>query len=198
MIFWDVDTQVDFISPKGKLCVPGGETIVPNLARLTAWAQQRNLLVVASMDAHREDDAEFEHYPPHCLVGTPGQAKIPETCLPRQAIIPNRPAELPAALENYDQLILEKQQLDVFTNPNTEQLLSCLGRKADIVLYGVVTEICVACAARGLLERGYRVRLVRDAVHHLDAAKARAVCKEIEALGGRFTTTDEVLTDASG
>lgn len=198
MIFWDVDTQVDFISPQGKLCVPGAETIVPNLARLTACAQRHNLLVVASMDAHQPGDAEFAHYPPHCLVGTPGQVKIPETQLPRQAVLPSHPVDLPADLQAFDQIILEKQQFDVFTSPNTEPLLGRLGREAEFVLYGVVTEICVACAARGLLERGFRVRLVRDAVHHLDAARAHAVLSEIEALGGRSTTTEEVVSGASG
>ena len=34
-IFWDVDTQVDFMLPGGKLYVPGAEKLIPNLKRLT-------------------------------------------------------------------------------------------------------------------------------------------------------------------
>jgi len=81
LIFWDVDTQVDFILPEGKLYVLGAETIIPTLARLTDWAARHKVLVVASTDAHQPDDEEFTQYRPHCLVGTPGQRKIPETTL---------------------------------------------------------------------------------------------------------------------
>lgn len=197
MIFWDVDTQRDFMEPQGKLYVPGAETIVPNLERLTAWAQQNRILVVASMDAHQPGDEEFRHYPPHCLAGTRGQEKIPATRLSRQAILPNRPAPLPTQFEDYDQIILEKQHLDVFTNPNCEALLARLGTEGEIVLYGVVTEICVARAARGLLDRGRRLCLVRDAVQHLEEAKGRAALEEVVRRGGRLVSTDELLGGAS-
>ena len=42
----------------------------------------------------------------------------------------------------------------MFKNPNTDSLLKLLGDR-EIILYGVVTEICVDCAARGLIKRGY-------------------------------------------
>ena len=196
-IFWDVDTQVDFLHPGGKLYVPGAEKILPNLGRLTCWAKEHNILIVASADAHREGDEEFAQYPPHCLVGTPGQKKVPETLLDTPAVIPNRSAPLPADPAMTGQVILEKQKFDVFTNPNTEALLERLGRNVEITLYGVVTEICVAAAARGLLGRGYRLRLVRDAVQHLDESKARALLEEVERGGGRLVTTDEVVRGES-
>ncbi|HEV8523771.1 MAG TPA: cysteine hydrolase family protein [Terriglobales bacterium] len=197
MIFWDVDTQIDFMRPEGKLYVAGAEKIVSNLKRLTSWARQNKILIVASQCAHREGDEEFKLYPPHCLVGTPGQAKIPETVLPKRNVIPNRPAEVPDDPHEWEQVIVEKQQFDVFTNPNTEALLKRLGRSLDIVVYGVVTEICVACAARGLLDRGHRVTLVRDAIQHIDEAKGRALIEEVERRGGRVVTTNEALSAAA-
>jgi len=100
IVFWDVDTQADFIYPDGKLYVLGAETIVPNLKRLTEWAANNGVMVIASACAHQEDDAEFAQYPPHCLVGTPGQKKIPETRLPNALVIPNRKATLPRHLLN--------------------------------------------------------------------------------------------------
>jgi nicotinamidase/pyrazinamidase len=192
-LFWDVDTQVDFLHPGGKLYVPGAEKILPRLERLTDYARRNGILIVASADAHQEGDAEFAQYPPHCLAGTPGQKKVPETLLEKPAVIPNRPAALPADLAA-GQVILEKQKFDVFTNPNTEPLLARVGRDSEITLYGVVTEICVAAAARGLLARGYRLRLVRDAVQHLDETQARALFEEVERRGGRLVTTDEVVS----
>ena len=195
MIFWDVDTQVDFIDRNGRLYVPGAETIVPNLKSLTRWAQQHHILVVASMCAHQKDDPEFQQYPAHCLIGTPGQKKIPETLLTRQFVIPNRPVDITVRLLDYEQVIVEKQQLDVFTNPNIEKLLTALGGERAIVLYGVVTELCVARAARGLLDRGYELTLVRDAVFHLDDSQANATFQEVGRRGGRIAGTQELMRE---
>lgn len=177
-IFWDVDTQVDFMRQEGKLYVPGAESIVPQLQRLTSWGWQHEILVVASACAHQPHDDEFKLYPPHCIVGTEGQKKISETRLAKQAVVPNRPVHLPAGLNGYEQILIEKQHFDVFTNPNTDALLEQLG-KPEIVLYGVVTEICVAAAARGFLDRGYRLTVVEDAIRCLDPGKAAAVLEEI-------------------
>jgi nicotinamidase-related amidase len=43
LLFWDVDTQFDFIHPVGKLYVPGAETIISNLhvhTSTTQWSPQ--------------------------------------------------------------------------------------------------------------------------------------------------------------
>ncbi len=190
LIFWDEDTQLDFLLPEGKLYVPEAETIIPTLAKLTNWAAQHNVLVVGSTDAHQPGDEEFRVYPPHCLAGTPGQQKLPETSLAPQFTIPNRAgAELPD-VARYRQIMIEKQTLDVFTNPNTDRFLARLG-KPKIVLYGVVTEICVAIATLGLLDRGYDVSVVQDAIYHLDAQKARAFLDQAQRRGGRTITAAE-------
>ena len=196
LIFWDVDTQADFMLPDGKLYIPGAETIIPTLGELTSWAASHQVLVIADVDAHQPNEEEFRLYPPHCLVGTPGQKKIPETTLSPQFIIPNRPkAELPA-VERYRQIVIEKQTIDVFTNPNIEAFLAWIG-KPDIVLYGVVTEICVAFATRGLLDRGYQVTVVEDAIQHLDQEKGRAFLEEVRRRGGRVVSADLWLKAAA-
>jgi len=195
LIFWDVDTQVDFMLPGGKLYIPGAETIIPTLAKLTRWAASHQVLVIADVDAHQPDEEEFSLYPPHCLVGTPGQKKIPETTLSPQFTIPNRQAAIPE-VDQYRQIVIEKQTIDVFTNPNIEALLARLG-KPQIVLYGVVTEICVAAATRGLLDRGYRVTLVEDAIQHLDQEKARFFVEEVRRHGGRIMTAEQWLRAAA-
>jgi len=189
IVFWDTDTQADFICPNGKLYVPGAEAIIPNLKRLTEWASKNGVLVVASACAHHKGDPEFAQYPLHCLVGTAGQKKIPETRLPNALTLPNRRVEPPRNPFDYRQIIFEKQQLDVFSNPNIEAVLARLGPVHEVVLYGVVTEICVAYAGRGLpcieLEdsltafvrdtlrldpNGRSMRAVRDQLNRLAAA----------------------------
>ena len=70
-VFFDIDTQIDFVYPAGALYVPGAERIVPVIAELN----RRAALVISTMDAHSEDDPEFQIYPHHCVVGTAGQQK---------------------------------------------------------------------------------------------------------------------------
>lgn len=196
LIFWDVDTQVDFMLPEGKLYIPEAEAIIPTLARLTNWAARHEVLVVASADAHQPEDKEFSLYPPHCLAGTLGQKKIPETTLPPQFTIANRPLTgLPDALR-YRQIVIEKQEFDVFTNPNTDPFLKQLGTP-EIVLYGVVTEICVSAATRGLLDRGYRVTVLEDAIQHLDQEKGHAFLQEVHRRNGRIAAADQWLSAAA-
>ncbi len=191
-LFWDVDTQADFMQPTGKLYVPGAEKIVPNLQRLTESAAANGVLIISSACAHQEGDAEFAEYPPHCLAGTPGQLKIAETRLENAFVLPNHRIELPRDIARYQQIIVEKQQFNAFTNPNLEELLKRIGEVREVVLYGVVTEICVAWAGRELLRRGYRITVVSDAIHQLDSRKANAFLDEVASLGGRLDTTADV------
>ena len=99
------------------------------------------------------------------------------------------------AIGCYPEIILEKQTIDVFTNPNTDSLLKLLGHR-EIILYGVVTEICVDRTARGLILRDYRVHLIGDAVRHLDSHHAQATIQYVRQHGGRLLTTSEVLAGA--
>ena len=191
-LFWDVDTQIDFLSPAGELYVPQAEEIIPNLRRLTKYAADHHIPIVSSTDAHLPTDPEFAQYPPHCLVGTEGQRKVEGTLLPRHYVIPNQKIDLPDNLTEYPQIIVEKQSFDVFANPNTDRLLTALGKR-EIILYGVVTEICVDHAARGLLERGYHVNVVNNAIEGLDSQLASATLAYVRDHQGQLLGTDELL-----
>jgi nicotinamidase/pyrazinamidase len=189
MLLWDVDTQVDFMSPEGRLYVPGAERIVPNLRRLTGWAADNGVPVISSACAHRPGDPELEEYGPHCMVGTAGQQKIAETLLSRRLVVPNRHIEI-LDLGGFQQIILEKQAFNVFTNPNAEEVVRRFGENLPIVLYGVVTEICVASAVCELMKRGHRVQLVSDAVAPLDPARAEAFLESFRERGGMMVQAD--------
>ena len=194
MIFWDVDTQVDFMLPGGKLYVPGAEKIIPNLRLLVDAARQGRVLVLSSADAHTPEDEEFQQWPPHCLRGTPGQQKIPETLTQNFYVVPNQAGVvLPDNFQNYHQVLLEKQKIDVFTNPNIEAVLERLGHEPEFVIFGVVTEYCVRCAALGLLDRGRRVAVVADAIQTLDPAVGKQALDELADRGGRLLTTNQAL-----
>jgi len=199
---WEVDAQVDFMLPAGKLYVPGAEKIIPNLNRLVDFARQRRTLLISSADAHHPDDPEFRDWAPHCLKGTPGAELIPEARAARQLVIPNeKDFVLPRDLGAYDQIILEKNTLDVFDNAHTDSLLARLGAASasragsgpDFLIFGVVTEFCVRCAAVGLLRRGYRVSLITDAIHYLDEKEGSEVIEELQSQGARLISTQGAL-----
>jgi len=59
-------------------------------------------------------------------------------------------------------------------------------------VYGVVTEICVLFAVRGLLKRGGAVTVVQDAVETLRAADSEAAFGEMRAAGASVATTRDL------
>jgi nicotinamidase/pyrazinamidase len=198
VIFWNVDTQADFMLPGGKLYVPGAEKLIPNLKRLTDAARQGRVFIVGDACMHAPDDPEFERFPPHCLRGTPGAEIIPETRAEKVLVVPNRAgAAIPANLSEFQQVILEKQTLDVFDNPNTEKVLERVARftaaDAEMFVFGVVTEYCVRLAAKGLLDRRRRVALVHDAIQTLKAEDGRKAIEELASLGARLVSTEQAL-----
>ena len=184
-VFFDVDTQLDFMCPAGALYVPGAEKIVEQIATLNGFAGAQGIPLVSTMDAHTENDAEFQAWPPHCVAGSIGQHKPEATLLSQRVVVPNAPCEL--AVDGAQQILLEKQTFDCFTNVNLTRLLERLGAERYVV-YGVVTEICVKLAAWGLLETGKRVELVTDAVRSLNDAAAAAMTDAFLAAGGVLTT----------
>jgi nicotinamidase/pyrazinamidase len=178
-VFFDVDTQLDFLYPGGALYVPGAEQIVGRLGALTRHAAAKNIQIVSTVDAHIENDLEFRKWKPHCVSGTLGQHKPGATKLGEASA---------------KQIIVEKQVLDPFADPKLRRLLDAIGAER-YVLYGIVTEICVRCAAVGLLGTGAQVALVTDAVKSLSVAEERNFLNDFQASGGVLTTSSMVLSD---
>jgi nicotinamidase/pyrazinamidase len=200
-ILWDVDTQVDFMEPGGKLYFDGAETVAPAMERLVAAARSAGIVHVASADDHELTDPEISTepdwrstYPPHCLRGTRGAEKIPATKqeepLPL-TLAPFPPALVRELLRGRREIILLKKSIDVFTNPNTDYLLEALDPE-EIVVFGVATDICDDLAIRGFLRRGRRVRFVEDAARGLDEQRVGACTAFWREHGVQFTTVDEV------
>jgi nicotinamidase/pyrazinamidase len=193
-VFWEVDAQADFMLPGGKLYVPGAEKIIPNIERLVAGAIEAGALLISSGDSHPEGDVEFGRFPPHCLRGTPGARIVPEGLAANFCTIPNDASRaMPNHVLSFSQVIFEKQTLDVFDNPHASALVERLPADTDYVVFGVATEYCVKCAAKGLLERHRKVAIVKDAIEALDAEGGRNTLEELQALGARLISTNEAL-----
>lgn len=172
-VFFDVDTQIDFLFPAGALYAPGAETIVPAVSRLNQWAASHAIALISTLDTHTENDPEFAAFgfPAHCVRDTVGWRK-PQSTIAGQRYV-------------------EKNTFDCFASPDLAPLLDRFAAERYVV-YGVVTEICVRFAALGLLGTGARVELVTDAVCALSAANADAFLADFQARGGHLTTVDSV------
>lgn len=193
-IFWEVDVQNDFMLPGGKLYVKGAEKLLPNIRRLTDAARQEKVFLVSHGCFHPKGDPEFATFGEHCVKGTAGAEFVPEALAEKIARVPNEAtAKLPDDLSPYQQILLEKQTLNIFESRHADALVRRLGSQAEFVVFGVVTEYCVGFAAKGLLERGRRVALVTDAIETLNPAEGQKAIAEMAALGARITTTDQVL-----
>lgn len=190
VVFFDVDTQLDFLHPAGALYVPGAESIVPQVAALNRFAAEHGIPVVSTMDAHAENDPEFRDWPPHCVAGTAGQRKPAATLLESRAVICSEREDFD--LKDARQILLEKQSVDCFTNANLSALLDHLNVKSCVV-YGVVTEICVRNAALGLLKSGRQVELVTDAVRSLNETECAQFYQEFAAAGGILITAQRLI-----
>ena len=193
-IFWEVDVQRDFMLPGGNLYVPGAEKLLPNIRRLTDAARQGKVFLVSHGCFHTPNDPEFKTFPPHCVKGTAGAELVPEAVTDKVARVPNDSSSmLPQDLSEVQQVLLEKQTLNIFESKHADELVKRLGNHAEFVVFGVVTEYCVSFAAKGLLERGRRVALVQDAIETLKKDDGQSTLAELKRLGARLTTTEEVL-----
>jgi nicotinamidase/pyrazinamidase len=197
-ILWDVDTQVDFMLPDGKLYVRGAEATAPAMRMLVEAARAAGVTHVASADDHELTDEEISEdpdfqttYPPHCLRGTRGARKIPET--EQVDPVPIALGSLPDKWLRGREFLLLKKNFDVFTNPNTDHLLTLLDPD-EIVVFGVATDVCNDAAIRGFLQRGRRVVFVEDAARGLDDARVATATAAWRDGGVQFTTSDAAVS----
>jgi nicotinamidase/pyrazinamidase len=201
-VLWDVDTQVDFMLPSGKLYVPGAEETMPAMRQLVEAARAAEIVHVASADDHELTDSEISDrpdysttYPPHCLRGTRGARKIPET--EQEDPVPITLEALPERYLSGREFLLLKKSFDVFTNPNTDRVLAHLDPD-EIVVFGVATDVCNDAAIRGFLDRGRKVTFVEDASRGLDEGRVTACTTAWREAGVEFTTAQRVISSFAG
>ncbi len=178
ILFWNVDTQVDFMKADGKLYVQNAEEIEPTLEKLTAFATSKGITVVNSCDYHNENSAELSDnpdfittFPPHCMENTEGQAFVTATQPENPAIFEWKKdyttEEIATKIATHRNIVIRKDLFDVFTgNLNTDNIVKALAPKR-IFVYGVATNVCVDFAVIGLAKRGYEVFVIEDAIKEL-------------------------------
>jgi nicotinamidase/pyrazinamidase len=196
-LLWDVDTQLDFMEPYGKLPVPGVTSIRPAISRLTNLLPS-NCIISGSVDSHTPKDQEFRVWPEHCVYGTPGQKKIPESTRGTPLFIPStklKSKQMREAITSGGQILLEKQHNSVETNPNTRPFLEAVNPD-QIVVYGVASDICVDLAVRYLAEMmGYEVIVASDAIKGIDPNRINECMAEWRSLRANLRKTDEIIAE---
>ena len=180
VIFWNTDTQRDFMNPDGKLHVKSAELIKPKLKEITEFAEKNKITVVNTADCHNKNSKEISDkpdfkttFPPHCmLLGGDGIDFIEETDPKKDfkgnyTMVCYSDKGLHHSFSRARNIIIYKDAFDVFEgNHLTNEVIDKL--KPDVaIVYGVATNICVNYAVLGLLERKVTPYIVRDAIKEL-------------------------------
>ncbi len=208
IIVWNVDTQNDFMNADGALAVPDAAKIRDNLSKIFKSAAKNNIPINGSADDHNEKSAEFAgnggQFPDHCIGGTEGQLNIPETFLGSEKVGVLRwdgeysHDELAQKLSK-PQVILTKDDNDVFTNKYISVVLEKIPKNSTIYVIGVATEYCDRCAVVGLVKwsndnnKNWTVAVVTDAIKEISEEGRARTFEEFKGLGVKFVTTSEVL-----
>jgi nicotinamidase/pyrazinamidase len=205
-VFCDVDTQVDFMLPGGALYIPGAEALAANAGRLNSAARGLGVTLVHTADDHTLADAEIAvegadfvtTFPPHCLQGSGGARRLPETAAAPGALdIPWAATGIdPDAVSSAREMVLRKNSVDPFSVGTVSQVFDVLS-PARAVVYGVALDLCDAYLVEGLLARGVAdLVVVGDAVAAVDPARAETLLADWRRRGVRVLATDEVLAES--
>lgn len=194
VVFVDLDTQIDLLSPEGKFPLSGAERIIGNLRRLTEFAAQHGLPIISGMQTFPSEEDVPDGITPHCLADSPGAAKLPETLTDDVLVIGHGESNQTIG---YDyQLVLEHMGFDIFHNANAEMVFAAFPEKSCVV-FGVPTELTVKAAVVRLRELGYDIRVVRDAILPLKAEDEDAALSEMAVNGAKFVDTQTLIEQLS-
>lgn len=180
ILFWNVDTQHDFMDKDGKLYVEGAEDIKPNLKEISHLAKDNNISIIHTSDWHNWDSDELSEtpdfvntFPNHCMAGTKGAYLIPETKPRKFDLILNWDQTLSGhtidILDRPFDIMLRKDKFDFIEgNKNSNRLLKILRDEFNVVyIFGVAGNVCVNQAVLGLLKSEFKVIVVKDCIANL-------------------------------
>ena len=190
----DLNTQCDFLLPRGALPVANRATVLPNVRRIMNWARIEAIPVISTLESHRCGESNGG-LPVHCVERSRGQRKLPFTLMPSRIVLcGDNTLDVPLdPFRRYQQLIFTKRDRDFLSNPKADRLMATIHAEY-LAIFGALAERCVKIAALGLLARRHRIIVVRDACGFWSSADAELAMRQMEAKGAVIATTDELLS----
>jgi ureidoacrylate peracid hydrolase len=136
-----IDMQNFFVDPEGGEFVPETQVILPEVKRLIGAFRGRGRPVIFTSHVHTREDLDGGllswWWTNMCMEGTEGAQIHPEIA-PRD-----------------DEKVIKKHRYSAFYNTDLETVLRCLGIE-DLVITGVMTNICVDSTTRDAFFRDHR------------------------------------------
>lgn len=156
-----IDMLNDFVLKEAPLRVPGAKRIVPNIKSQLKLAREKAIPVIYLCDTHQENDLEFKIWPKHAVRGTKG-AQIIEELKPQK-----------------QDLIIRKSRYSGFYNTNLDKILKKLGIE-ELIITGLLTNVCVLYTAVDAYMRGYRVQILEDCIIALNKEDHKFAIRQIK------------------
>ena len=177
-----VDMQNYFLDPASPTFTAGGLAIMPNVARLIRAFRKRKLPVIYTAHGHKSKDLDGG------ILGWWWEGMIIEG---------TKDAEIHPDLTPLPQeKVIRKHRYSAFYNTDLEIVLRCLQIR-DLVITGVMTNLCCESTARDAYFRDYRVFFPMDATGTVDEELHLATLKNLAFGFAHVTDTKEVLRAVS-
>lgn len=144
-----IDMLNDFVRETAPLEVPKARDIIENIKEVTRENRKKDNLIIYVADRHREDDKEFQEYPKHAVKGTEG-AEIIEELSPKE-----------------EDIVIEKRRFSAFYGTDLDLTLR-ENNIDELIITGILTNICVLYTTADARMRGYDVKIPKDCVATTD------------------------------
>lgn len=160
-----IDMLNDFVKSDGALPVPDAEELVPRIKEVIDRFRAKNLPVIYVCDSHMPDDKEFDVWGRHAVFGTKGAAVVEEL----------------SPLEN--EPVIRKRRFSGFYGTDLDLTLR-ENEIDEVVLTGVLTNICVLYTGSDAYQRGYKVTVLKDCVKSVDSSMHEFALKQLKEVVG--------------
>jgi nicotinamidase-related amidase len=181
-----VDMQNYFLDSQSPTFTPGGLAILPNVKKLISVFRRKRLPVIYTAHAHKSCRMDGG------ILGWWWEGMILEGT--RDAEIHPNIAPLPK------EKVVFKHRYSAFYNTDLEIVLRCLD-VSDIIITGVMTNLCCESTARDACFRDYRVFFVMDGTGTVDETLHLSTLRNLAFGFAYVTDTEEILgtlTDQTG
>jgi nicotinamidase-related amidase len=174
-----IDMQRFFLDPASPTFTDGGLAILPTVKRLIAAFRQADRPVVYTRHVHHPAGLDLGlmgwWWEGQCLEGAP-ESEVHAELAPR-------PGEK----------VVLKHRYSAFYNTDLDTVLRCLN-VADLVVCGVMTNLCCESTARDAFYRDYRVFVPADGTATVNEEMHLASLMNL-AFGFAYVTTSEAIVD---